>query len=98
MELGDIPELIVLVAIVVELVVLYNHTKFDKRIDEHITEADKNLSKSNGIMKILDDHTVKFDEHISTTDDHIQKLDEHIARIDEHIQKLYNHLQTSSTK
>ncbi|UCH02735.1 MAG: hypothetical protein JSV20_02820 [Candidatus Bathyarchaeota archaeon] len=87
-------EIIILGAIAIELFALYNHSKLDKRIDEHIKETNKSLTLSNGLMKMLDNHMIKFDEHMTKTDEHISQLDTHIARLDEHTIKLDNHMQT----
>jgi hypothetical protein len=65
MELGEILEIIDLIAISIELLALFIHTKIDHKLDEHIKEVNKHLEKSDELIKILDEHVVAFDGHIS---------------------------------
>jgi septal ring factor EnvC (AmiA/AmiB activator) len=88
LEFGEILEIIVLVAISIELFALYNHTKFDKRIDEHIVEADKKLEKSNEEMKILDEHAIKLDEHMSTLEIYMTTIDKRIIELNDNLKTI----------
>jgi division protein CdvB (Snf7/Vps24/ESCRT-III family) len=85
-------ELIVLGAITIELFSLYNHTKLDHRIDEHILDTDRKLEKTDVMIQILSNNMNKLDEHITRYDEHMNKLDEHITRYDEHMNKLDEHI------
>lgn len=94
MELGIVLEIIVLGAIAIELFALYNHSKFDHQIDEHILETDRNLEKYDVLIQILsdnmrklDDHLIRLDEHMTRIDEHVSRYDEHLIRIDEHLSK-----------
>ena len=75
-------ELIVLGAIAIELYALYNHTKLDNRIDEHILDTDRNLEKHDVIIQVLSDNMTKLDEHLI-------RLDEHMSRLDDLLWKSY---------
>lgn len=88
LEIGTGIEIIVLFAIALELFALYNHTKLDNRIDEHILENTKNLTKSEVMMQNLSEYMMKVDEHLLKLDDHINRYDEHVVKLNEHINSL----------
>jgi len=88
-------EILVLTAIVIELFALYNHTKLDNRIDEHVQETNDQLLRSGEIMKALDDHIFKFNENMIRLDGHMEKVNEYmekmnaqLIRYDEHMNRL----------
>ena len=88
-------EILVLVAIAIELFALYKHTKLENRMDEHIHNTSDRLLRSDEIMKVLnenmmrfDEHMVRFDEHTNKVNEYVTKLDEHLIRFDEHINRL----------
>jgi len=78
-------EFIVLGIIAIELFALNNHTKIDKRIDEHLLDTEKYLEQSNTSLLALNEHMKRFDDHMTSFDNHMSKLDEHILKLDEHI-------------
>jgi hypothetical protein len=84
MEFGTIVELTVLVAIAIELFALYNHSKFDAQIDEHILDTDRSLEKYDVMIQVLSDNMSKLDEHLIRLDEHMTRNDEHMTRYDEH--------------
>ena len=88
MEFGQILEIIVLPAITLELFALYNHTKLDHRIDEHIMEANERLAKNESLMNTLDGHMSRIDEHMSKLEEHMTKTDERMTKLDEHTHAL----------
>lgn len=57
MELNSLLEIIVLIAIIVELYSLTRHAKLEQKLDEHI--------------KLLDEHMKRLDEHITRLDRHL---------------------------
>ena len=59
-ELKDFLEIIVLIAIAVEIYTLSHHAKLEHKIDQH--------------LDILDKHMKQLDEHIAKLDDY-QKMD-----------------------
>jgi hypothetical protein len=67
-------EISVLVAIAIELFALYKHIKLENRMDEHIQNIADRLLRSNEIMKVLDEHMMKFDEYIPTLNDHLTRI------------------------
>ena len=87
-EIGIVVEIIVIFAIASELFTLYNHTKLDKRIDEHILKNTENLIKNDTIMKNLNRYMLKVDQHILKLDDQIRNYDTHVVRLNEHVDDL----------
>lgn len=65
MELGEILEIIVLIAISIELLALFLHTRLDHKLDEHIKEINKQLEKSDKLITTLDEHVVEFNRRFS---------------------------------
>jgi chromosome segregation ATPase len=92
MEFGTIVELTVLVAIAIELFALYNHSKFDAQIDEHILDTDRSLEKYDVMIQVLSDNMSKLDEHLIRLDEHMTRNDEHMTRYDEHLIRLDEHM------
>jgi hypothetical protein len=78
LEFGEILEIVVLVAIAIELFALYSHSRLDHRIDEHLMEDGEKLAKSESLMNMLDQHMSRLDEHMVRTDEWGSKLDEDI--------------------
>jgi len=88
-------EVLVLIAIAIELFILYNHTKLDNRIDEHVQKTNDQLLRSGEIMKTLDGHIFKFNENMIRVDGHMEKINEYmekmnaqLIRYDEHMNRL----------
>jgi len=88
-------EIAVLIAIAIELFALYNHTKLDNRIDEHVQKTNDQLLRSGEIMKTLDGHIFKFNENMIRVDGHMEKINEYmekmnaqLIRYDEHMNRL----------
>ena len=88
-------EILILVAIGIELVAIYKHSKLESRMDEHIQKTCDRLLRSDEVMKVLTEQISKFDEHIIRFDDHLNKqheymtsLNEHLIRYDEHMGRL----------
>ncbi len=79
-------EFIVLGAIAIELFALYNHTKIDHRIDEHILDTDRKLEKYDVMINVLSNNMSKLDEHMTRYD---QSLNEHMNKLDDLICKSY---------
>lgn len=95
MEAFDLLEVLVLGAIIIELLALYKHIKFDKRMDEHIRDTNERLEKSDRIIEILDEHILRFDEHIKKVDKKMfnttkfmEKLEKEMVIYSENINKL----------
>ena len=65
MELGEILEIIVLIAISIELLALFIHTRLDHRLDEHLKDVNKHLEKSDKLIKTLDEHIIEFNGRLS---------------------------------
>lgn len=65
MELGQILEIIVLIAISIELLALFMHTRIDHKLDEHLKEVNKHLEKSDKLITTLDEHVVEFNGRLS---------------------------------
>ncbi len=55
-DFRELLEIIVLIAIAVEVYVLERHARLERKIDQHIDLLDRH-------MKQLDEHIAKFDEH-----------------------------------
>jgi hypothetical protein len=81
LEFGEILEIVVLVAIAIELFALYSHSRLDHRIDEHLMEDGEKLAKSESLMNMLDQHMSRLDEHMVRTDERVLKLDEDIRTL-----------------
>jgi chromosome segregation ATPase len=92
MELGTIVELIVLGAIAIELFALYNHSKFDAQIDEHILDTDRSLEKYDVMIQVLSDSMTKLNEHLIRLDEHMVRNGEQMTRYDEHLIRLDEHM------
>ncbi|MCK5626129.1 hypothetical protein KAI11_04665, partial [Candidatus Bathyarchaeota archaeon] len=89
-EFGTIMEFIVLGAIAIELFALYNHSKLDHRIDEHILDTDRKLEKYDVMINVLSNNMSKLDEHMIRYDEHMSKLDEHMNRYDQSLNEHMN--------
>ncbi len=99
MEFESIMELLVLGAIALELFALYNHTKIDNRIDEHILDTERKLEKYDVLVQVLnnnmsnlDEHLTRMGEQINNLDKHMNNLDEHMIRYDAHMTQYSNHI------
>ena len=75
-EFVTIMEFIVIGAVAIELFALYNHSKLDHRIDEHILDTDRNLEKYDVMIQVLSNNMNKLDEHITQYDAHMNRLDD----------------------
>jgi len=87
LEVGTVVEIIVLFAIAFELFALYNYTKLDNRIDEHILKNTKNLTKNDVMIQIVNENMSKVEEHMQKLGEHINRYDEHVVRLNEHINR-----------
>ena len=92
-------EFIVLGAIGIELFALYNHSKIDNRMDEHILDTELKLEKYDVLVQVLNSNISKLDEHlilmrgyINNLDEHMNNLDEHMIRYDEHMIQYSEHM------
>lgn len=92
LEIEGLLETLVLIAIAIELYALYNHTKLDNRIDEHINETNIRLERSDEITKLMDDHMLRFDEHMIRLDEHMNNLNEYINRLSEQMVRYSEHI------
>ena len=68
MDFIGIVEILVLVAIGIEVVALFRHSKLENRMEEHIQTTCDRLLRSNEKMKVLDTHVSRFDEHLIRLD------------------------------
>lgn len=87
-----IVEILVLVAIAVELFALYRHVRLENRMDDHIQEINEGLCKSDEMMKSLDNHMAKLHDHMTRFDDHMDKVNEYVVRLDEHLIRFDEHV------
>lgn len=85
-------EILVLVAIGIEVFALYKHTKLENRVDEHIQNTSDRLLRSDEVMKVLDEHVIKFDEHMVRLDEHMNKVNEYITTLNEHLIRYDEHM------
>ncbi|MEM2111439.1 MAG: hypothetical protein QXX08_06135 [Candidatus Bathyarchaeia archaeon] len=83
MDFNGFLEILILVAISIELYALYVHTKTDSRIDEHINNTNMRLERSDELMKLLDNHMLRLSEHMLRLDEHMNKINEHIDKLSE---------------
>jgi peptidoglycan hydrolase CwlO-like protein len=104
----ELVEFLVLGAIAIELLTLYRHIRFDRRMDEHIKDTNLRLEKTDKIIEILDEHILRFDEHIKKADKQMiemtkfmKKLEKEIGiyaenmnRLDDHIWESYEQLRS----
>ena len=95
-------EILVLVAIGIEVFALYKHTKLENRMEEHIQNTCDRLLKTEELIKVFDEHVNKFDEHLVRLDERMKKvneymmtLNEHLIRYDEHINRLDDRIMQS---
>jgi chromosome segregation ATPase len=98
-EFGTIMEFIVLGAIGIELFALYNHSKIDNRMDEHILDTERKLEKYDVLVQVLNNNISKLDEHlirmsgyINNLDQHMNNLNEHMIRYDAHMTQYSEHM------
>ena len=98
-EFGTIMEFIVLGAIAIELFALYNHSKIDNRIDEHILDTERKLEKYDVLVQVLntnmgklDDHLIRMGEYMNNLDKHMNNLGEHMIRYDAHMTQYSVHM------
>ncbi|MBS7615285.1 hypothetical protein KEJ18_06115 [Candidatus Bathyarchaeota archaeon] len=80
-------EIFVLVAILIELYALYNHTKLDRRMDKHINDTNVRLEESDRMIKLLDEHIIKINKNITRLDKQISKIDECMHELSEQMIK-----------
>jgi chromosome segregation ATPase len=92
MEFTSIVEILVLMAIAIEVYALYGHSKLSNRIDEHILDVDRNLERSEKTVEDLDDNISKVDERMIKLDEHIHGLIDKMNGLDEHVLKLDGHM------
>jgi len=85
-------EILVLVAIAIEVFALYKHIKLENRMDEHIQNTSNRLLRSDEVMKVLDAHMMKFDEHMVRFDEHMNKINEYLTTLDEHLLRFDEHM------
>jgi len=83
-----IVEVLVLVAIGIEVFALFKHSKLENRMEEHIQTTCDRLLRSDEKMKVLDTHVSRFDEHMNKLDEYITTLNEHLIRYDEHMNRI----------
>ena len=88
-------EILILVAIGIEVFALYKHTKLENRMDERIQNTCDRLLMSDEIIKVLEEHVSQFDKHLIRLDEHMNKVNEYIIllnesliRYDEHMNRL----------
>ena len=67
-------EILVLVAIGIEVFALYKHTKLENRMEEHIQNTCDRLLRSEEVTKVMDEHMSKLDEHMVRLDEHMNKV------------------------
>jgi hypothetical protein len=85
-------EILVVIAITIELYALYNHSKLDSRMDEHISNTNMRLERSDEVMKTLDNHMLRFDEHMIRLDEHMNKVNDYIDRLSEQMLRYSEHI------
>ncbi len=92
MDFIGIVEVLVLVAIGIEVFALFKHSKLENRMEEHIQTTCDRLLRSDEKMKVLDTHVSRFDEHLIRFDEHMNKLDEYITTLNEHLIRYDEHM------
>ena len=97
-EFGTIMEFIVLGAIGIELFALYNHSKIDNRMDEHILDTELKLEKYDVLVQVLNSNISKLDEHLILMRGYINNLDEHMNNLDEHMRRYDKRLDEHVTR
>ena len=85
-------EILVLVAIGIEVFALYKHAKLENRMEEHIQSISGHLLRSDEAMKVLDEHMNRYDEHMVRLDEHMNKLNEYIITLNEHLIRYDEHM------
>jgi len=105
LDLLVIVEILVFVAIAIELFALYKHVKLENRMDEHIHATSDRLLRSAELVRVLDEHMMKlneqmtrFDEHMAKVNEYMIRLDEHLIRFDEHVNRLDDFILKSYTQ
>ncbi len=85
-------EFIVLGAIGIELFALYNHSKIDNRMDEHILDTELKLEKYDVLVQVLNNNISKLDEHLTRMSGYINNLDQHMNNLNEHMIRYDAHM------
>ena len=73
-------EILVIIAISIELYELYKRIKLDRRLDEHIRSISLRLEKSDEIIKLLDKHMLRLDDHMNKVNEYATKLIEQMNK------------------
>ena len=71
-------EILVLVAIAIEVVSLYRHAMLENRMHELINNTNEHLIRFDEVIKLLDEHMTKFDEHLTRYDEHMNRFDDFV--------------------
>ncbi|UCD96684.1 MAG: hypothetical protein JSV35_01125 [Candidatus Bathyarchaeota archaeon] len=85
MDIIGVVEILILIAIGIEVFALFKHSKLENKMEEHIQATCDRLLRADEKMKVLDTHVERFDEHLIRLDEHMSKLDEYISALNEHL-------------
>ena len=85
-------EILVLVAIGIEVFALYKHTKLENRMEDHIQNTCNRLLRSDEVTKVLGEHMNKLDENMIRLDEHMNKVNEYINTLNEHLIRYDEHM------
>jgi hypothetical protein len=95
LDFVEVVEILVLVAIGIEVFALYKHSQLENRMEEHIQNTCDHLIRSDELIKMtdehmskLDEHMIRLDEHMNTMSGYITTVNEHLIRYDEHVNRL----------